>query len=534
MSQPRKKNPKKNLPSIVPIKSLPTSPPSVRDLSRGTRMKNLVVGLTGLPSAGKSTLINSIVGKRILRSGVCRTTLDVHMIGAENKFNFPEERFHQHNVVDDDGNPITFLDLPGVADAENKGTEINYDEMTQAWITQCDIILWVSDITTAFLTTHEMKEFTKIHETLKRNSLETGTFYHVAVLLTKCNFCDRDQTVSVTENPSDIKSSAAAYEIESDDEETTLEDCVVRVGSIFDKYDESIPILKFNAFGRIFHQLGSSYQLVKMVKKTTKGAFDTNTAFSLQFAVDQHEAKQQLQLLISLREHHFKQSPLNKENIMETYAKITDPSTLERLMFDLIDSTDPNPNPIVPSATALEIAKIIGYSQKMEKVYDAIKEEIKYNKHAFNCLIHLVGGKNVRLNREMLEFHFNIQKELKKILDVYAYSQKKTEVDMKTFYKRRASYYRTDVGGRTSERYFQEFNEYICDEFPMFADLDRALMENPWMACTTKFLARVRDQRLALWGVSNEKDVLTFMIINLFMKGVIPSMFVKICPDLIK
>ena len=34
------------------------------------------VAFIGLPSAGKSTIINSLIGKRLLESGVCRTTTE--------------------------------------------------------------------------------------------------------------------------------------------------------------------------------------------------------------------------------------------------------------------------------------------------------------------------------------------------------------------------------------------------------------------------------------------------------------------------
>jgi len=36
----------------------------------------ITIGLVGLPSAGKSSIINSLVGKRIAQSGVSRTTLE--------------------------------------------------------------------------------------------------------------------------------------------------------------------------------------------------------------------------------------------------------------------------------------------------------------------------------------------------------------------------------------------------------------------------------------------------------------------------
>jgi hypothetical protein len=157
----------------------------------------LVVGFMGMPSAGKSSLINSIVGKRILQTGVCRTTKGVHLIGVVNRFNFDEPRFHKQSVVSDDGVAFSILDLPGVdrvADVEDKGKgEKSFGEMTIAWSTSSDVVCWyaahriarrfaalggslrlqgLGRVRTCFLTTHEKDEFDKVRDHLRRTSTD--------------------------------------------------------------------------------------------------------------------------------------------------------------------------------------------------------------------------------------------------------------------------------------------------------------------------------------------------------------------------
>ncbi len=43
------------------------------------------VAFAGLPSTGKSSLINSLLGERKLKSGICRTTTEVNIITDEIK-----------------------------------------------------------------------------------------------------------------------------------------------------------------------------------------------------------------------------------------------------------------------------------------------------------------------------------------------------------------------------------------------------------------------------------------------------------------
>jgi ribosome biogenesis GTPase A len=45
----------------------------------------LVVGFVGLPSSGKSTMIDSLAGKRVLQSGRSRTTTSPTIVGTNEK-----------------------------------------------------------------------------------------------------------------------------------------------------------------------------------------------------------------------------------------------------------------------------------------------------------------------------------------------------------------------------------------------------------------------------------------------------------------
>ena len=61
----------------------------------------LVVGFVGLPCAGKSTIINALAGKRVLESGVCRTTTEACLVGSLNIVGAP--KWVETDLVSDDG-----------------------------------------------------------------------------------------------------------------------------------------------------------------------------------------------------------------------------------------------------------------------------------------------------------------------------------------------------------------------------------------------------------------------------------------------
>ena len=130
----------------------------------------ITVGFAGLPSAGKSTMVNALAGKRVLESAVCRTTTEVCIVGATNTVGAPT--WVETKLVSDDGVEFCAVDLPGICDAED--TSGAFDAVTHEWAAMCDVVVWVTDARTAFLTTHEAREYTAPRS--KRKPTRTGAY----------------------------------------------------------------------------------------------------------------------------------------------------------------------------------------------------------------------------------------------------------------------------------------------------------------------------------------------------------------------
>ncbi len=142
----------------------------------------LVVGLAGLPSAGKSTMINSIAGKRVLESGICRTTTEVCLVGKTNCLCAPN--WAETALVSDDGVEFCALDLPGICDAEDKSGA--FGRVTLEWAAKCDVIVWVTDARTAFLTCaggYEATELARLRDAVRAESDEDGSVRQFCIVL---------------------------------------------------------------------------------------------------------------------------------------------------------------------------------------------------------------------------------------------------------------------------------------------------------------------------------------------------------------
>ena len=206
-------------------------------------MSDFIVSFVGLPSSGKSSVINSLVFRRLLQSGVCRTTTEFKLIDED--------------VFDDKNNKFRVYDLPGICDSEEKNNN-NFNDLTYAHITNSNLIIWTSDVNKAFLTTHEVNEYNKLKKYIKDLSDTSGTLYHVIIMLSKC---DKDLTKEGKEkkNTKNVND-----EIDDSDEDTDIIDLIKKVKEKF--IDEDI--LLYNAYGRSYHNKKTSDILKKFVKKS--------------------------------------------------------------------------------------------------------------------------------------------------------------------------------------------------------------------------------------------------------------------------
>ena len=207
-------------------------------------MSDYIVAFVGLPSSGKSTLINSLLGKRILQSGVSRTTTEARIVDAV--------------ITDDDNNKFKVIDLPGICDAEEKDDKFN--TLTYEYILKANLIFWVSDVRNAFITSHEVNEFNKLREYLNKKSVEKVLLYDIGIILSKCNDCvntNNNNVIEVCETDDDDD------EIKELTEDTNISDIIFKAQEKF----KDIKIKLFNAFGRLYHNESSSKTSKQFVTK---------------------------------------------------------------------------------------------------------------------------------------------------------------------------------------------------------------------------------------------------------------------------
>lgn len=272
-------------------------------------MTNYIVAFVGLPSAGKSSLINSLVGKRILQTGMCRTTTDYKLLEEE--------------VIDDDKNKFKIIDLPGICDGEE--IDNKFTELTYAHITNANLIFWVSDVNKAFITQHEVNEFNKLKQHINTLQDETGTLYEIGIILSKCTERYLDHNLLKKKNKTNNKTSNIILngEIITEDEDTNINDIVNKVK---EKFPTTI-IKLYNAHGRSLYSKHSSTQLKKLITNLKTTISNENINFTIS---EYYKNKDQKQSMIE---------DLYIERLFEKYIKTNNITDFNKVInkFKILD-----------------------------------------------------------------------------------------------------------------------------------------------------------------------------------------------------
>ena len=228
----------------------------------------LTVCFAGLPSAGKSTMINALAGKRVLESGICRTTTEPCVVGSANTVG--AQKWVPTKLESDDGVEFCAVDLPGICDAEDATG--SFDGVTREWAAKCDVVVWVTDARTAFLTTHEAREYAALRAATQEKADEDGTLYQFCIVLAKY---DASGGVSAPSNGTFIEG-----EIRTHTEDTTIDGNYERVVRAFPE----TRVAKFSAFARIVSS--GSEALRALVSSSSSGSSGANAAFELKWATE--------------------------------------------------------------------------------------------------------------------------------------------------------------------------------------------------------------------------------------------------------
>ena len=201
------------------------------------------IALIGLQTQGKSSIVNSLVGKRIAETGLCKTTENVTIYKLD-------------NIKSDDGITITLIDFPGIM---LPNFDSDYLKMISCSYKKENIhlVIWVTDINTAFLTNYELIEYNKLKKAIEEYKVNTGLGIQLIVIVNKMeyeNINDKNETNSLIIDNNEIDSIIP--------EKTSHHDIYNNLTKII-KED----IICYNAHGRSYYNEKSSLNLKEFVSK---------------------------------------------------------------------------------------------------------------------------------------------------------------------------------------------------------------------------------------------------------------------------
>ena len=261
-------------------------------------MSDFKVAFIGLPSSGKSTIINSLIGKRLLESGICRTTIEYKLL--------------DDIIEDDNTNKFKVIDLPGICDSEESDT--NFNELTNEHIKDANLIIWTSDVNKAFITTHEVNEYNRIKEYIKNLNNDSGKLYYLIICLSKC---DKD---IVNKKIKTRKIRHNNEEITDSDEDTDIDDLINNVKDKFSNED----IIYYNAFGRSYHNEKSSLTLKKFIEKNGIPS-KYNITFDITKYIKDYDKQQENEYLNNFHKRYmeFLNNTLDIGKLLNIWNKLT-------------------------------------------------------------------------------------------------------------------------------------------------------------------------------------------------------------------
>lgn len=482
----------------------------------------LKLACAGLPSAGKSTMINALAGARFLETGVCRTTSEPCVLSATRPDDVAGD-WKCAEITSDDGVALCVVDLPGVADAENTGTESNFTEMTLKWAAECDVVVWVTDVRTCFLTTHEKLEYEKLKATMRDVAQREGRLFQFCVVLTKC---DVEVTKTCPAGPPASPASAQRArgpqgpqgpqvkkgEIISEHEETTVYDCILRAKRMFPD-DRMIP---FNAFGRILTRNDASETLKALASRLAPGAGKHNIQLDMKWATEDLHERRQAQMLRSILWHLGPtEAEYNEDKVDAMKAHLDEDSTAALVLAVLgvkdsahhkkwnraiIKAIEPYVNAhhtyegIHKHACALGVlqhapAAAAKYEREIRARYESSADSRKAD--LVETMIRLCGPSCIVTTRMYL------------LIPLLPFGADKRVVPPRAM-------------------------SAVLLGYPALFELDVQYSKNRAISAKKSWVEKVRAARVSLWGADTESDVCVDTVIALTATGVLCSVLARI------